>query len=323
MRKSAFFIILGLLVFEKAKAQPRRDTLMYLMKSSGGLAKTKDSADYVMLIMPNDPKDKNSLYPVFEYYPNGKCKFTGTTHNQFHQLKLEGVCMSFFPSGHRESIKNYKDGVPVGDVIAYYPNGQLYTVERYNNNNKTFDGKLSLMECHDSTGKVLAENGNGHWLKFNEDFKTIYQEGQIKDGVEDGTWIIMLDATKKGEFVYTKGIITTPIDYSPIGIYSKPDIEPTFKGGIDQFYTFLGHTIFYPAEDRERNVQGKVFVSFIVEKDGTLTNIKIDKSPSESLAAEALRSVKLSPRWIPGSVGGVPVRTIYTVPINFTINHSN
>jgi protein TonB len=102
-------------------------------------------------------------------------------------------------------------------------------------------------------------------------------------------------------------------------VYTAVEHEPEFKGGVQAFYAYLTHTIHYPAKAREHNIQGKVFISFIVEKDGSLSDIKIVRSVSEDLDAEALRVIKGSPHWNPGLQNGKPVRVAYTMPLSFAL----
>lgn len=94
---------------------------------------------------------------------------------------------------------------------------------------------------------------------------------------------------------------------------------PEFPGGIDKLYHFLMVNIRYPATAREHNTQGKVIISMVVEKDGSLSCVKVVRSVSEDLDNEALRVIKLSPKWNPGMQNGVPVRVAYSIPISFTL----
>ena len=96
-------------------------------------------------------------------------------------------------------------------------------------------------------------------------------------------------------------------------------VNPTFKGGDTAFAKFLKQNIQYPKVAKDNNISGKVYISFIIEKDGTLTNFKILRNPGCGMAEEALRVMKLSPAWIPGTQNGIPVRVGYTVPINFAL----
>ncbi|QJD96278.1 TonB family protein [Mucilaginibacter robiniae] len=103
-------------------------------------------------------------------------------------------------------------------------------------------------------------------------------------------------------------------------IYIAVQQSPVFPGGMDKFYTYLAQTIHYPAADRNKNIQGRVIATFVVEKDGSLSNIKALKGPSASLNTEATRALASSPHWIPGMQNHKKVRVQYTVPIMFTLD---
>lgn len=102
-------------------------------------------------------------------------------------------------------------------------------------------------------------------------------------------------------------------------VYEAVDKEPQFPGGLKAFYKFLAKTVRYPADARANNIQGRVYVQFIVEKDGSLSGVKVVRGPGHGLNEEAARAVKSSPKWIPGTQHGKAVRVQYTVPINFTL----
>jgi periplasmic protein TonB len=116
----------------------------------------------------------------------------------------------------------------------------------------------------------------------------------------------------------SSGVTITTVD-STGKIFTAVEYEPTFKGGITAFYNFLRGNMHYPEKAKRNNIQGKVFISFVVEKDGSLTNIKVSKGVSEDLDAEALRVIKASPNWNPGTQNGKPVRVAYTMPLSFAL----
>lgn len=97
------------------------------------------------------------------------------------------------------------------------------------------------------------------------------------------------------------------------------DNPPKFPGGIEQFYTYLGKEIIYPEAAKRDKVKGKVFLSFIVEKDGSLNEINIVKGLTAETDEEAARVLKLSPKWLPGKLKGETVRVKYHLPISFEI----
>ncbi|MES2276682.1 MAG: energy transducer TonB [Bacteroidota bacterium] len=96
-------------------------------------------------------------------------------------------------------------------------------------------------------------------------------------------------------------------------------IKPQFPGGENKLSIFLTKTIRYPAHAREHNIQGKVMVSFIVEKDGTLTHFKITKTVADDLDAETIRVFKLSPKWEPAKINRQPVRSLHIQPCSYTL----
>jgi len=97
------------------------------------------------------------------------------------------------------------------------------------------------------------------------------------------------------------------------------EVAPEYPGGQKAFGKFLGSNIRYPISARENNVQGKVYIGFIVEKSGELTDLKIIKGIGGGCDEEALRVLKNSPPWKPGMAEGKPVRTSYTFPVTFQI----
>ncbi len=96
--------------------------------------------------------------------------------------------------------------------------------------------------------------------------------------------------------------------YNTAGI----EVKPEFPGGMDKFYAFVGKNFNVPEEE---GISGKVFVSFTVEKDGSLTDIKVLRDIGFGTANEALRVLKKCPRWAPGEQNGKKVRCTYSLPI--------
>lgn len=109
---------------------------------------------------------------------------------------------------------------------------------------------------------------------------------------------------------------------NPDKVYDFVSLEkaPEYSGGISKFYEYLAREIKYPDAAKKNNTQGKVFASFIVEKNGTLTDIQIVRGLTKETDDEALRVLSKSPRWNPGLIDGHPVRVKYNINVNFKIN---
>jgi protein TonB len=95
---------------------------------------------------------------------------------------------------------------------------------------------------------------------------------------------------------------------------------PEFPGGDLGLMKYIQKNVKYPPIAKEYNITGKVYVSFIVDKSGSVTNVKIVRGVDKNLDAEAMRVVKSLPKYKPGKQRGKAVRVMFTIPINFTLN---
>ena len=102
-------------------------------------------------------------------------------------------------------------------------------------------------------------------------------------------------------------------------VYNVVEQMPEFQGGEKGFQQFLMNSVKYPQVAKEKGIQGKVFVTFVVGRDGSVLNVKIARSADPTLDAEALRVVKSMPKWTPGKQDGKEVAVQFTIPINFKL----
>ena len=100
---------------------------------------------------------------------------------------------------------------------------------------------------------------------------------------------------------------------------TNPDIQPSFKGGEEEMRAYLAANLKYPVISQENGEQGRVIVSAIVNVDGSLSDVKVEKSVSPSLDKEAKRLVSNMPVWNPGMVNDEPVRTKCLIPVSFRL----
>ena len=104
------------------------------------------------------------------------------------------------------------------------------------------------------------------------------------------------------------------------GIYSAVDIMPTFKGGdINKFREWVQKKTKYPEEATINGIQGKVYITFIVEADGTVSTVKVAKGVDPLIDNEAVKAVKSSPKWSPGKLRGMTVRVSYVITLDFQL----
>ena len=102
-------------------------------------------------------------------------------------------------------------------------------------------------------------------------------------------------------------------------IFQVVEQDPEYPGGIEALYKYIQSNIKYPQLAKENNITGRVFVTFVVEKDGSVSNVKAARDIGGGCGAEAVRVVKSMPKWTPGKQRGKAVRAAYTLPVNFNL----
>ena len=102
-------------------------------------------------------------------------------------------------------------------------------------------------------------------------------------------------------------------------VFEVVEVPPRFPGGEIELMKFISRNVKYPAEARDKHVQGRVILTFIVEKDGSISNVRVARPVDPSLNAEAIRVVQSMPKWEPAKQRGQAVRVRYTVPIQFRL----
>jgi len=95
---------------------------------------------------------------------------------------------------------------------------------------------------------------------------------------------------------------------------------PEYPGGISQFYKFLAKNLRYPAAAKENKTEGRVIVTMVIEKDGSLSQVKVVRGIGDGCDEEAVRLIKLSAPWKPGIQNGTLVRVQYTLPVEFALS---
>lgn len=111
-------------------------------------------------------------------------------------------------------------------------------------------------------------------------------------------------------------------DSKASAIVDFPDVEAQFPGGMAKLQEFINDNIRYPQEALDIGTQGKVYASFVVEADGSITNVKIERGVSANLDREAKRLIRTMPKWKPGEAEGKAVRTRCLMPVVFIIEEN-
>ena len=102
-------------------------------------------------------------------------------------------------------------------------------------------------------------------------------------------------------------------------VYNQPEVMPEFPGGMDAMMKYLSENIKYPEQAKEKNTQGRVLVTFVVEKNGSISNVKVVKGIGNGCDEEAVRVISAMPKWKPGMQNGKKVRVSFAIPISFKL----
>ena len=153
---------------------------------------------------------------------------------------------------------------------------------------------------------VVVENEVKTQQELNEDDKAISIADVEGTDEENGVDI----ATLNENMAITQEVVEE--------VYGAVDQMPEFPGGEMALRKWISTHIVYPKIASDKGIKGKVYINFVVEKDGSISNVRILKGVDPLLDKEALRVINMLPRWRPGLQGGEPVRVSYNVPINFS-----
>jgi TonB family protein len=184
----------------------------------------------------------------------------------------------------------------------YLRNGKIVAEQSYS------DYKKSVLN-----GKVRKYSLNGILLS-DIDYKKNKIDGKLltywSNGKLKRSDIYKQDSLIEGRCFTAEGKDTA---YFPYYLY------PQFLGGMDSLKAYLKNNLRYPPDARKNGNEGTVYVSFVVDLDGTITNISLQRSISPELNAEAIRVVSKMPNWLPGNLDGKYLRFRYTLPITFRL----
>lgn len=148
------------------------------------------------------------------------------------------------------------------------------------------------------------------------------KKGKKNTTIKVGTQEIKVTEAQKDDkaAAVTMNVVEEEQNATDDKVFDVVENMPEFNGGMGALMQYLSDNIRYP---EEKDIQGRVIVSFVVDKDGSISNAQVVKSVHPSFDAEALRIINNMPKWIPGTQNGKPVNVKYVVPINFKSSNAN
>lgn len=293
------FLLASLLWFDSVLHQAKaQETKKIFYTKDWKVCPEKEAEYYRVVTLDATGKPVGAVH---DYYLSGTLQWEGAltyldpTAND--KDTVDGACTWYWPNGKKKMACNKVKNKLNGRLTEWYEDGKLsntthYEMGRksgpstswYENGNK----KDSVEYVNDTThGTFITYWPNGRMRRMD-----IREQGKVKSGT---CW----DSTGKN------------IAYFPY------EVDPVFPGGLRRLAEFIQENTNYPRKYRRREIEGRVLVSFVVRKDGTVGDVEITKPDAERFNQEAVRVVKSIPRWTPGTQEGIPVNTRMFMPIIF------
>jgi len=250
------------------------------------------------------------------YYPNGKFKGKGRYANG----KKQGAWRHYYENGSLEDSGFYKSGVPCKLAYKWHENGKIAMngiyddsgngtgTETFYDDDGTMDsyGKFVNGYKKDSTWTYFFKNGKLAAKEYYSAGKMQKMDYYNREGILDSTVAIM---DKPGD--------TDRVDEDEI-VYAHTMLMPFSPYNINEY---LSKNINYPDEAREHDIEGRIDVKFIIDEEGNINDVKsmLHQELRTSLENEAVRVVKIMPKWNPGRLHNRPVKVYFVLPVSFKL----
>lgn len=308
--KSNLLLLLFLFFPVYLFSQGENDYVIYL---DSRYTKSNDK-DYHFIKVIKDYYIIKEEYTVELYYKSGKLKQIGVSQDKDYS-KYNGYLSSFYENGTLQNKVLYKDGKPISTYKSWYENGKKRDEGRYivDNSNPTNDPILRISQYWDENDIQKVINGQGVYLEQSE---SLSLSGTLKNGLKDGTWIgkdndyriTFTENYENGVFISGISKVENEFEHS----YSQIFTNPSPKKGMKHFYKFVGNkfNLNFKADETV-----KIVLTFIVDKNGKIENIKILKGVHPIADQEAIRVLNLYSDWLPGKYRGIEASVSYTLPI--------
>ena len=342
MRNTKFaFILLTLFLINSQASFAKKDTTIFYCNKELKKTSKKRAAYYAKVFQL---KDGTFGFKQFDFrnnlYLTGSCLDKKMTHKQ-------GAFIYYNLSGNKDKSGFYENNQATGEWKYFANNGTVLEIGNYKNNERS--GEWNFFNDSGKKRKrvnYMKGKYDGNYLAWDND--TLIAQGQYRNDLKEGNWKywysngttdsegtyfnnkrhnIWQFYFETGELsateVYSNGeaikIEWYDIEGTPVTPQEPLEQDPSFPGGNKAMSSFIAENINYPELAREMGEQGIIYISYTVEAGGTLSNFRIRKGVSMSLDQEALRVVKLMPKWIPGIDHGRNANTEFTIPIHFRL----
>ena len=318
MKKTNLFYILFLFISHLSISQSKPSVNAVYLDSLFDLASEKDYK-YIRIIKDYDIPDKES-YDLTYFYKSGNIAMSGATTSRTSIVRT-GPFVTYHENGKRKAITNYKQDKPYGSYYEFYENGNKKIEAEWCDAPNAVITNIRIKNYWNLDSNLTIKDGNGYYEEIYTKNAQGFVRGKVKNNLKDSIWI---GEFKKPNFKFVENykagklILGVSIDSSGVERkYTVVDVSPRPKKGMEDFYRYVANNFKVPFVE---GLRGKIFLAFVVEKDGTVKNCIALNDPGYEIGQEAVRVVMGYKDWMPGAQRGMKVRTRFSLPINFESN---
>jgi len=259
----------------------------------------KPTSDYLSYYY-RDMYKSDTLWTIIDYFPDGQIQMKGASLT-LNTNDKHGLFTFYFENGNKQGEGRYSHGKRVGDWKWWHESGSVQSLGNYGK-----DGKF-----------------NGEWKSFYENGQ-LAGERNYKSGKKVGQWKWYFDNGKKSavEQYMNDSLLSARYWNRDGSILKNPENairDAEFPGGLEGMKLFIEENLVFPEDIKKLGISGIVYVSFIVGTNGTVTEIKILRSPHSKLSESVIAMIKKMPRWKPAKNHNVISEYKAVLPVKFTL----
>ncbi len=305
-------LFLFLLVPNVLLAQNAEDRKVYL----DSLFKETANSEGPYYRVVEDENTNKEEYKFKIFYKSGKVYMEGNTRSN-KSLLQNGFITTYFENGNKKEEYYSDKGSIAGSQTAWYENGVKKYIKDYFKEKNELISTVRINQFWDRNNVHKVIDGNGY---FEDEENQCYEKGMLQNGTKIGKWegtdkkfkITFKEDYENGKLI--KGVCTDSLSVEHFYTAVKENAKP--RKGYEHFYKYIGKKFKFTKKTDGQS--GKIILSFIVEKDGSISEIKVLRSAGEGLDKEAIRLIEAYPDWEPGKYRGRIARVIYSIPITIT-----
>lgn len=304
------FIILSISFY----AQETKGVLFYV----DSLHHIANKKNYTYTRIVEDYNTTKDYYMFSEFYKSGIRRMKAMSKDK-DKLIINGERIDYYPNGNKKQQSTYKNNYLNGTQTEWYENEnkKIERIIKWDHKKLAYTTQILQFWNNDNEQKIVDGNG-----EYEETTKLYSQKGSVKNNFKQGIWTgnnfkqssSFSETYDKGELISGTSLDINNIKY----YYTAIEERPSPKKGISDFFQYIGKNFRHPEEALRNGVNGKIYFSFYVDKNGVLTDPKLDTEENYGYKDEITRLIINAEKWNPGKIRGIPLKVKYSMPIEIT-----